>query len=166
MEQRERLLLFAPKDYTSAEALLDSAESGLNSILDVLGDVAAAQWSGPLVMLLFADAEGYCRYVSPFDQERAYFRSGAMCFTEGYLHIALRPYPLETLQSTMLHEMTHACLAHLTLPLWLEEGITQLVEEAGTGQSRFFIDGKIAVEMRRYWQEHGLGDFWWGGGFI
>jgi len=166
IEKGDRILLFAPRDYVESETLLDAAESALRLIVDILGNVAATSWEGPLVLLLFADAETFCRYVSPFDQERAYFRAGAVCFKKEYIHVVLRPYPLDTLRSNIYHEITHACFCHLELPLWLEEGITQLIEVEGNSHHiQFHLDGKIAGEMRKYWQEHGLRDFWWGGGF-
>src|SRR5690349_18061838 len=84
---------------------------------------------GPLVILLFADAETYGLYTSPFNPQEEEIRSGGMCLRQGYVHVALRPYPLESLQRILLHEMTHACLSHLSLPLWLEEGVTQLAED-------------------------------------
>jgi len=160
-EQSDRLLLFAPRDYAEAEHLLGYAESGLQAIVEILGDAAGASWHGPLVLLLFADAETYCRYVLPFDPDGEYFRSGGACFKQGYVHLALRPTHLDSLQSVVLHELTHACLWHLSLPLWLEEGITQMIQTA-----QITLEGTTAAEIRRYWQEHGLRDFWWGRGFF
>jgi tetratricopeptide (TPR) repeat protein len=67
----------------------------------------------------------------------------------------------------MIHEITHACLAHLTLPLWLEEGATQLAEEAGLANwARFQLDAETAKGMRDYWHENELSNFWWGKGFF
>jgi tetratricopeptide (TPR) repeat protein len=65
----------------------------------------------------------------------------------------------------MLHEITHACLSHLPLPLWLEEGVAQLTEAALSGGMPFALNGEDAAGIRRYWREHGLRDFWWGTGF-
>jgi len=166
-QQSDRVLLFAPADYGDAESLLDCAESGLTYIVDLLGSVTGRNWQGPLVMLLFADPETYCRYVSPFDPEGEYFRSGGMCLRQGYLHLALRPTLLDQLRISAVHEITHACLSHLSLPLWLEEGIAQLVQQAATPSwAQFALDGQTAGEIRQYWREHGLQDFWWGQGFF
>ena len=166
-ERRGDLLLFLPRDYEHSQALLGSAAAGLAVIIDALGSVAGASWLGPLVILLFADADTYCLYVSPFDPERAFVSSAGVCFREGYTHIALRPYALEALQRNMLHEITHACLSHLKLPHWLEEGITQLAEDEATPHwARFTLSTEKANEIRQDWRERGLGDFWWGRGFF
>jgi tetratricopeptide (TPR) repeat protein len=165
-QQSAHLILFTPSDYADAELLLHFAESALAAVVDALGDVAGESWLGPLVVLLFADAETYYLYTSPFHPEREYGRSAGMCLREGYVHIALLPGPLDMLQRNMLHEITHACLGHLSLPLWLEEGVAQLAEEEVLPSwRRFTLDGKGAEKIRRYWREQGLQDFWWGNGF-
>lgn len=164
-DRNSQILLFAPRDYEHVGTLLDFAESGLAAIVDALGSLAGESWLGPLVILLFADADTYCLYTSPLDPDAV--RSSGMCLRDGYVHIALRPYPIDTLQRTMLHEITHACLSHLSLPHWLEEGVAQLAEEAAIPKwARFSLDGEGAIELRRYWRERGLRDFWWGNGFF
>ena len=66
----------------------------------------------------------------------------------------------------MLHEVAHACLSHRNLPLWLEEGITQLAEEAAVASwARFLLTSEEAAGLRAYWREQTLSDFWWGRGF-
>jgi tetratricopeptide (TPR) repeat protein len=165
-QQSGHLLLFAPSDYAHAEFLLHFAESALATIVDALGNVAGESWLGPLAVLLFADAKTYHLYTSPFHPEGEYGRSAGMCLREGYVHIALQPGPLDMLQRNMLHEITHACLGHLSLPLWLEEGVAQLAEEEVLPSwRRFTLDGTGAEEIRQYWREHGLQNFWWGKGF-
>ncbi|MDB5388503.1 MAG: peptidase superfamily protein [Planctomycetaceae bacterium] len=162
----EHLILFAPQDYEHTDVLLKFGESGLDRIDADLGDLAKKSDQVPLAILLFRDADSYCRYTSPFDPEGAFLRSAGVCLRDGYVHIALRPYPLDTLQVTMLHEITHACLSHLELPLWLEEGITQMAEQAPLPVwSRFSLNREDASEIRQYWREQGLNDFWWGTGF-
>ncbi len=70
------------------------------------------------------------------------------------------------MQRTLLHEITHACLSHLELPLWVEEGMTQLAEEAAVNRwNRFQLEPQAAAEVRKYWRDRGLADFWWGRGF-
>lgn len=161
-----RLWLFAPRNYEDTETLFRSAEYGLAAITDSLGDIAGERWLGPLVILLFVDGETYGRYTSPFDPDGEYLRSGGMCLRDGYVHLALRPYHLQAMQRILLHEMTHACLSHLSLPAWLEEGVSQLAEEAANLHGeRFILDPESARELRQFWQGHGLSEFWWGKGF-
>ena len=78
------------------------------------------------MILLFADVETYDEYVSQFDSSDSRAASAAMCIRQGYAHIVISPRPrLDSLRSSVVHEITHACLGHLGLPRWLEEGIAE-----------------------------------------
>jgi hypothetical protein len=165
--QRANLLLLAPHEFEDFETLLGFAESGLTKIVNALGSLAGEGWLGPLVILLFADPDTYYAYASQFYPEGEFGASGGMCFGKDYVHIGLHPARLGTLQRSLLHELTHACLSHLKLPRWLAEGLTQTAEEtAAPSWAQFTLDEADAVETKRYWREHGLGNFWWGKGFV
>jgi tetratricopeptide (TPR) repeat protein len=166
IHRSERILLFASVSDEQAEAMLHYAESGIDSITNALGDLACERWLGPLAILLFADQESYASYTAPLDPEAELIRSAGMCYRNGYVHIAIRPSHPDSLRRTILHELTHACLSDLSLPLWLEEGITQLAEEAAVFEwGQFALTSESAAENRRYWHQHGLSQFWWGEGF-
>lgn len=165
VDRSPRVLLLSSLKESDARILLRCAESGLGGIVDALGDLACEEWLGPLVILHFDSDGAYDRYTTPWDHELPPVPSAGICYY-GYVHIALRPYPMEELQRTLLHELTHACLSHVQLPLWLEEGITQMAQEAAQPQWRqFSLSAEEASEIRAYWRDAGLGDFWWGTGF-
>ncbi|MFO1041133.1 MAG: hypothetical protein U0941_05060 [Planctomycetaceae bacterium] len=166
VSKSRHFLLFAPRDSEVVAPLLNLGESALTEINNDLGLLATQSHPGPILILLFADIATYGRFVSPFDWEFEYIRSSGVFLKGTYPQIALRPQPIDSLQRTLLHEITHACLAHLTLPQWVEEGITQLAEEAiGPHWARFTLDSTRAKEIKSYWREHGLSDVWWGQGF-
>lgn len=164
-ESSETVLLFAPQDFDQSRSLARFAEGVLSTIADSLPDIARESWSGPLVVLLFADADTYYSYLSPFYSEGEFGGTGGVCIRQGRLHIALHPANYDSLQATIAHELTHACLSHLSLPLWLEEGITQFVEELVHSQRQFQLDREGAERTRLFWRETGLGGFWWGNAF-
>ena len=162
----DQIILFAPTDFEHAISLFDLAESGLREMSELLGPLSRRSQTGPLVIMLFADEDSYCRYVSPFDPELESVRSAGVCCKGDYVHVALKPYPLDSLQRTLLHEVAHACLSDRNLPQWIEEGITQMAEEAVVqAWARFNLKPEEAVELRRYWRGHPLNSFWWGNGF-
>ena len=162
--QTDHLILFAPREFEDVESLLAFAESGCDAIVNALGILAREVWLGPHVVLLFENAESYDDYVTPFGGN--YVPSAGMCLREGYVHVAVHPGQLDRVRQTLLHELTHACLSHLSLPLWLEEGVTQLAEEATIPDwGRFRLDTKTAADLREYWRTNGLCHFWWGSGF-
>lgn len=166
IKQSEHFLLFAPRDSELADPLLRCGELGLTEIEGALGCLAKELQTGPIAILFFADNKTYGRFVTPFDSDLGFLRSTGVCFQEEYVHIAIRPGRLEEVQRTLLHELTHACLAHLTLPKWLEEGITQMAEEAVVPQwSQFQLSADTATTLKTAWRDHGLGEFWWGQAF-
>ena len=163
----DQVILFAPAGYEHVESMLDQAETGLAAIAYALGSMASENRLGKLPVLLLADVDTYTRYTWPYYPEGQYTRSAGVCIREGYVHIALYASAPHSVERTMIHEITHACLAHLTLPLWLEEGATQLAEEAGLANwARFQLDAETAKGMRDYWHENELSNFWWGKGFF
>lgn len=158
-----RLLIFAPTSYPHAEALLRSADYSLAAVMELLGSLASENWRGPLVLLLFQDAEAYYSYLALFYPEGEWGKSAGVCIRrEGQVHIAL--HPGHAVQLLAAHEITHACLSHLHLPQWLEEGITQHAEgvQSGHGQS---LRAELVESAREHWKKNGLQAFWWGNGF-
>jgi tetratricopeptide (TPR) repeat protein len=114
------------------------------------------------------DPYDYHDYLSAGFPDSEKIPSLGMCFrnAKDYVHVAIVGYTWPDLQKTVLHELTHSCLSHLTLPLWLEEGVTQLAEEEGVPSwSRFSLDAAQAKELREFWRANGLREFWWESGF-
>jgi tetratricopeptide (TPR) repeat protein len=166
LEQGENLWVFAPRDHEQAGSVLGLAETALAEIVKTLGDAARVSWLGPLVILFFPNDNIYYSYVSQFYPEDGEFGASAgVCLSSGgYVHIALQPHQtLNSLEGTLLHEITHACLGHLKLPAWVNEGIAKLAEEPAW--HRFTLDLETAEKIRKYWREHGLQNIWWGNGF-
>jgi len=163
VRESDHLLLFAPHDFGHSASLLTFAEAGCDAVVNALGQLAGEGWLGPLVVLLFADAESYVDYATKVG---GYVPSRGFCVRNGYAHIVIHPGPLAAVQQTLLHELAHAFLSHLTLPIWLEEGVAQLAEETMfPAWDRSTLGVSAVNESRAYWQNNGLGNFWWGAGF-
>jgi hypothetical protein len=84
---------------------------------------------------------------------------------EGYPHIAAFGKSLSEMDFVLAHELTHACLLHAHMPLWLEEGITQVAEHDLTGRNPLIVDAEMAKKHKRFWKRHGLEAYWRGEGF-
>lgn len=56
----------------------------------------------------------------------------------------------------LAHELTHHALAGADLPLWAEEGITQMMEERVCSVSNFTLSRERVSEQRERWAEDGL----------
>jgi hypothetical protein len=114
-------------------------------------------------VLCFNDAESYYDYVCHFHPDGDYGGSSGMFIRSGYSHIVA--YHSPELRHVIAHELTHAYLSHLPLPSWLDEGITQTVEDLLTERSWFHPSVERLAEMSRYCRKNGLQWFWTGEGF-
>src|SRR5262249_28509547 len=110
-------------------------------------------------------ASTYYRYVSVFYPEGTHGGSGGVHVRDGYPHlVVLAPVHLQAAM-TLAHEMTHASLAHLSLPAWVEEGLAQIFECQGGGRP-LLLDATEAARHKKYWARQSLEAFWRGEGFL
>src|SRR6185503_13228355 len=66
---------------------------------------------------------------------------------------------------TLVHELTHDCLAHLPLPPWLNEGVAQTIERMLTWKREPVLHQELADQHRNYWTEENIQEFWAGTSF-
>ena len=120
------------------------------------------------ILLVLDDEETYYRYVAiyyPEDGEFAF--SGGMFIKQGCPHFVLRSADLPSIEPTIAHELTHSALAHLQLPLWLDEGIAVNTERrlSNVGASLY-----TPLEMRdkhlQFWGPVEIQEFWSGASFF
>jgi hypothetical protein len=81
-------------------------------------------------VLIFSEQDDYYQYLSHFGSEGEQAASGGVCIHTGCTHIALPWHDELEAINTITHELTHDCLAHLPLPLWLNEGIAVTLQKA------------------------------------
>lgn len=125
----------------------------------------------PIAVVILATAEEYYSFISHFyGEEGEYATSGGI-----YVRSSADTFPLlavngqmtEHLESTIAHELTHHALhpdmtdAGISegLPLWAEEGLTQLMEERVTGLANFRFDRALLARHRELWEEIGFDGF-------
>lgn len=105
--------------------------------------------------------DSYYRYVSHFYPDGDWPGSGGMHLRVGYHHMVLAAVDQTNLECTVAHELTHAVLDHLLLPLWLEEGLTQTMERRLSRYSPPFTRDD-AEKLVRCWRTLGIELFWSG----
>jgi hypothetical protein len=163
LESRHFLAL-APEADGIGRRLLPFAERSRSALLSLLGEVADFHRYGPPLVVLLRTRDFY-RYISLYYPEGEHAALAGVHVREGYPHVVLHASEPWELESTLAHELTHAALHHLSLPLWVEEGLAQMVEHGLTGRSPLRIDEERADAHRRYWRTHGLDAFWTGEAF-
>jgi len=130
------ILLLCDQAMEKARWLLEYAGQAVSTIQEQLGAVA---WSGAFgkdVVLVFSDQDDYYQYLSYHSPDGEQAGSGGVCIHSGYTHIAI-PWKDELeAANAIVHELTHDCLAHLPLPLWVNEGVAVTLQKAIAPLSR------------------------------
>ena len=88
-----------------------------------------------------------------------------MYINEGYGHFVFPSQDIDYAEPIAVHELTHACLVHLPIPLWLNEGMAVLMEDVLAGNS-LFLDKEIVERHQKYWNEETIQGFWSGESFM
>jgi len=166
------------KLYESDHLLLMSGQPNVTRTLATIGDaayirleriigrLAADRELGKHAVVVFDTMEAYFDYVSYFhpDREGAYGMSAGMHIGRGYGHTILNG-KLQTIDRTLVHELAHHMVSHRSLPLWLNEGIAQFVEDLVPGYRSPLVDHRQVRLHRRYWTWFGINHFWAGHSF-
>jgi len=130
VHQSRQTILLCEQPAETARWLLDYAGRAATTIRDQLGRTAWQGAVGKDVALVFSDQDDYYQYVACHMAEGENPRSGGMCIGGGYTHIALPWTDQFDVANAIIHELAHDCVAHLTLPLWLNEGVAVTLERA------------------------------------
>ena len=141
-------------------------ERTLKRILNSLDGIASDEGFGKHVALIFKDIEQYYEYVCMFFPEEGEFGlSSGMYINEGYGHLVFPSQEIDYAELIAVHELTHACLVHLPIPLWLNEGMAVLMEDVLAG-NRLFLDKEMVERHHKYWNEETIQGFWSGESFM
>ncbi|MBB5015674.1 hypothetical protein [Rehaibacterium terrae] len=149
------------------ELLLQTLRRDRRRIARALDGLADDDGYGPHVLLLIEDLDDYYAYVAHFYPRHggAYAQSAGMFVDDGYGHLIVPHRALEDVEAVTAHELTHAMLRDLRLPLWLDEGIASNMEQAITGRSLYPPEPELIGRLIEYWRREGLEPFWSGASF-
>ena len=86
-------------------------------------------------------------------------------FGSGHFATVLRD--LAAIEPVIAHELTHACVAHLPIPAWLNEGMAVNTEMRLSHTAALAdLPQKIHRDLQRYWTVDTIQEFWCGTSFI
>lgn len=107
-----------------ADATLAYVNKTVQRIVRVLDGVAAVPEWGHDILIVFDDDESYYRYVAHYYPDAGEFAaSSGMYINAGCGHFVTVKADLRAIEPVIAHELTHACLSHLPIPAWLNEGL-------------------------------------------
>lgn len=147
---------------------LDYMERTLSRVSKVLDGIAQAPEWGKDILIVFDDYDVYYNYVSFFYPEEGgeFAFSSGMHIDEGCSHYVTVKADLRSVEPVIAHEMTHGALAHLPLPLWLNEGLAVNTERrlAG-GDSSPYTPQEMHEKHLAFWGDDEIQEFWSGKSF-
>ncbi len=164
--ESQKFLVLSSRSKPESERLIRYCETALKKILRLLGEMACGEGNGKYVVLLFHDAETSFTYVSDrYPEEGDFGGSSGMFIHDDYDHIAVLAGINSVPEATIAHELTHCLLRHLDLPLWLNEGVTQLAEQEVAGSFHEGLTKELAKKHQFWWNPDTIQDFWIGTSF-
>lgn len=161
-------LVLSSLNPNTARTTANFMSNALEQVLGVLDGIAQAPQRGKDILIVFEDVESYFRYLSFFYPDAtALGPSRGMYIRAGVGHFVAAKADLYATQSMMVQEMTRNCLAHLSLPLWLNVGIAvnterQLVNKKSCGGCG---SQQLHHKLLAYWNEIEIREFWSGASF-
>jgi hypothetical protein len=151
-----------------ADATLAFVNKTVQRIVRVLDGVAASPEWGHDILIVFDEEESYYRYVSHYYPEDGEFAaSSGMYLDHGCGHFVTVKADLRSVEPVIAHELTHACLSHLPIPAWLNEGL------AVNTELRLCPPPQPPSNLRqqharhkKFWQPQIIQEFWSGKSFL
>jgi hypothetical protein len=141
-------------------------ERTLKRILSTLRGIASDDGLGKYVVLIFDDIDAYYSYISDFyPKDGIYALSSGTYLNRGFGHFVFPHQELSYAESIAAHEMTHALLAHLPIPAWLNEGMAVNMENEITGSAPLRMDNELYARHQSFWGEQEIQEFWSGDSF-
>ena len=165
LAESDHFLLLTWLSEEGAAVLLRFVEKCRRTLLAELPGLAAFDSPGKQVLITFRRPTRYYTYLAVHYPEGRHGGSAGVHIRQGRPHIALWNPRLVGLETILAHELTHAALRHLKMPLWVEEGLTQKFEGVLAEGRLLEVDGKMARRHKAYWRKHGLEAFWRGKSF-
>lgn len=166
--ESSKAVLLSSLEKNRSRATIDYMNRTLNRVTKVLDGIAQPHPWGKDILIVFQDAESYYNYVSYYYPEGGgeFAYSGGMHINAGCSHYVTVDADLRSIEPVIAHEMTHGCLSHLPLPLWLNEGLAVNTERrlAGSG-SPLYTPAEMREKHLTFWGEVEIQEFWSGKSF-
>jgi hypothetical protein len=119
------------------------------------------------VVLVMDDEDDYYAYISLYgsgDGEQAF--SGGCFINTGCPHFVVRRADLSAIEPVIAHELTHSALAHLSLPLWVDEGLAVNTEHRIAGAyGGLLTPQELHKKHVAFWDDETIQQFWTGAAF-
>lgn len=168
LRQQGSALLLSTLPAHVAEAALGFVHKTVLRIQRTLDGLARPPAWGQDILIVFDDDASYYRYVSHYYAGAGEFAaSSGMYIDNGCGHFVTVKAELHAVEPVIAHELTHACLSHLPLPAWLNEGLAVNTEQRLAPRPGALQDPRLMHERHRaFWGREEIQQFWSGASFL
>lgn len=160
-----RFFLLSEMSPGDAGRLLRFTDNIHTQMIELLGDGCWRQGGGKCPLIVFEDEDDYFAYVSHFYGQESIPRTAGVCINRGYVHIGVQAAFARLDRGIIAHELTHYCVAHWPLPVWLNEGLAQTMERRFATYGQPVLEKGRADEHRAFWDADLIQSFWAGESF-
>lgn len=165
--ETENFILISSEGSRYNKSLSIFLESCRKRLLSIAKGICADDGFGKHVVIVFADIDSYYDYVSYYGpQEGTYGLSSGMYLNYGYGHFVFQQDDMDMSEPIAAHEMTHALLAHLPIPAWLNEGMAVNMESMVTGATPERLNKSTYELHQDFWDNEKIQEFWRGESFF
>lgn len=158
-----------PVEDDLAPRVARATERAIGVIEPALRAIRGDQPIEALAIVALQETEDYYSFIAhEYPEEGQFATSGGVYMRQREVDFPVIAMPLRvrhSVENTIAHELTHHALWMLDLPLWVEEGFTQMMEERVTGASNFVFTRETVERHRSHWGRSGLDRFWSGEAF-
>lgn len=167
LHESEHALVLSALEPSMADATARYVATARGRVQRVLNGLAHYPAGERSVLIVFEDEADYYHYVAryyPDDGEFAF--SGGMFIDAGCPHFVTVRADLALVEPVIAHELTHAALSHLRLPLWLDEGLAVNTERrVSTPLPPVHTPHEMHEKHLAFWGEEEIQQFWAGTSF-
>lgn len=159
------LTALAPRAAAATLAYMDRTLGRVTRLLQGIARVHPWGWQ---ILIVFDDADSYYRYVSCYYPETGgeFAITSGVHISRGCSHFATHHSDLRAMEPVIAHEMTHGCLSHLPLPVWVNEGIAVNTErQIASSRARADNPREMRDKHQSFWGEDEIQEFWSGESF-
>jgi hypothetical protein len=167
LAETSQAFLVSPLETGKERAALDFMSRTPARIVQSLAGIAQLPEYGKDILVAFENEETYYNYrVAYFPAEGEFATSSGMYINNGCGHFVTAAAELWALEPVIAHEMTHACVAHLPLPLWLNEGLAVNTERRlARANPSLYTPMEMHERHRAFWNASSIQTFWSGESF-
>lgn len=161
IRESRNFLFLSAESTRPVGTMLGYAEDALEVIQSQLNPAVRDESHGKLVILSFSEEDDYYSYISHFYPDGEHNTSAGVFIKNGCGHIAFPFRSVHAGRRVLTHELTHNCLGHLPIPLWLDEGLAQSVTDF-VSHRPFRLDAEVAGAHQNFWNCRNIQEFWSG----